>query len=158
MAPGAQGEINKQNHNIFFHHQVSISAGWLGLIKPLVYYILQCSFTTRLHTHKTHRKGPSTPRPQSQHKPWQGGLEGGQWYLGVPQDPPPRLLALLQLYSSWECSPVWVDSLGIAGTGGSMQLRKGQQRLLQHWAHQNTSPGDGTPTGHGHPALIRPCH
>lgn len=45
--------------------------------------------------------------------------------------PPPRLLALLQLYSSWECSPVWVDSLGIAGTGGSMQLRKGQSSIAE---------------------------
>lgn len=41
---------DKQKCTIFFHHQVSISAGWLGLIKPLIYYILQCSFTTRLNT------------------------------------------------------------------------------------------------------------
>lgn len=36
ISKGAWGEINKHKCNIFLRHQDSISAGWLGFIKPLI--------------------------------------------------------------------------------------------------------------------------
>lgn len=53
---------------------------------------------------------PAHPVPRASTSHGSVGWEGTVVPLGSL-----RLLALHQLFSSWECSPVWVDSLGIAG-------------------------------------------
>lgn len=67
ISKGAWWEINKQKCNIFLCRQDYIGAGWLSLIKTLIYYIWEeYNLATRLKANKTPMKGPSasvSPKP-----------------------------------------------------------------------------------------------
>ena len=145
-----------------------MSAGWLGLIKPLIYYIWEeDNLAARLKANKTHVKGPSasvSPEPPRARGRVGWGVvvtPGGTLSnptQGVPGLPAPPL-AFLQL-------PRWVGGCpGDRRHGGPKQPRKGHGRAVDcsssgHWGtrlHQDTSPGERTPMGHGRPAPACPC-
>lgn len=75
----------------------------------------------------------------------------GWWGTVVPwgtSGPPPPAFLQLGILCGWI---PW----GLQARG-SMQMKRARaalQMFLEHWAHQDTSPGEGTPRGHGHSAL-----